>query len=50
MFDNSTWNKASTQLIQDPSVQSALSVYLVNSLYDNVDVPGRDRREAARRT
>ncbi len=39
MFDNSTWDKASTQLIQDPSVQSALSVYLVNSLYDNVDVP-----------
>ena len=39
MFDNSTWNKASTQLIQDPSVQTALSAYLVNSLYDNVDVP-----------
>jgi hypothetical protein len=39
MFDNSTWNKASAQLIQDPSVQSALSVYMVNSLYDNVDVP-----------
>ena len=39
MFDNSTWNKASTQLIQDPSVQTALSAYLVGSLYDNVDVP-----------
>ena len=39
LFDDGTWNKASTQLIQDPSVQSALSVYLVNSLYDNVDVP-----------
>ena len=39
MFDDSTWNKASTQLIQEPSVQSALSVYLVNSLYENVDVP-----------
>jgi hypothetical protein len=39
MFDNGTWNKASTQLIQDPSVQTALSGYLVNSLYDNVDVP-----------
>jgi hypothetical protein len=39
MFDSSTWNKASTQLIQEPSVQSALSVYMVNSLYDSVDVP-----------
>ncbi len=39
MFDNGTWNKASAQLIQDPSVQTALSGYLVNSLYDNVDVP-----------
>ena len=39
MFDNSTWNKASTQLIQEPAIQSALSVFLVNSLYDNVDVP-----------
>ncbi len=39
MFDNSNWNKASTQLIREPTVQTALSVYLVNSLYDNVDVP-----------
>ena len=39
MFDSGTWNKASAQLIQDPSVQTALSAYLVNSLYDNVDVP-----------
>lgn len=40
MFDDSTWQKASTQLIQDPAVQSSLSTYLVNELYDNVDVPG----------
>ena len=39
MFDNGEWNKASAQLIQEPAVQSALAVYLVNSLYDNVDVP-----------
>ena len=38
MFDNGQWNKASAQLIQEPSVQSALAVYLVNNLYDNVDV------------
>ncbi len=39
MFDDDNWTKASTQLIQDPAVQGALSVYLVNSLYENVDVP-----------
>ncbi len=39
MFDDQNWTKASTQLIQDPAVQGALSVYLVNSLYENVDVP-----------
>ncbi len=39
MLDDKTWSKASTQLIQDPAVQDAVSVYLVNSLYDNVDVP-----------
>ena len=39
-FDDSSWQKASKQLIQDPAIQSSLSVYLVNSLYANVDVPG----------
>jgi hypothetical protein len=38
MLDNDNWNQASKQLIQDPAVQDALSVYLVNQLYDNVDV------------
>jgi hypothetical protein len=40
LLDNASWKKASTQVIQDPQVQSALSVYLVNQLYDNVDVAG----------
>jgi hypothetical protein len=39
-FDDNSWQKASKQLIQDPAIQSSLSVYLVNSLYANVDVPG----------
>ena len=39
MLSDQTWSKASTQLVQDPAIQSALSVYLVNQLYDNVDVP-----------
>jgi hypothetical protein len=40
MLDNHSWQKASEDLIQDPEVQSALSVYLVNQLYANVDVAG----------
>ena len=39
MFDDHNWQKTSTQLIQDPAIQSALSVYLVDQLYTNVDVP-----------
>jgi len=41
MLDNNQWKKASAQLIQDPQVRSALSVYLVNELYNNVDVAGQ---------
>jgi hypothetical protein len=38
MLDNRSWEDASRELIQDPEVRAALSVYLVNQLYDNVDV------------
>jgi hypothetical protein len=38
MFDNRSWNRATTSIIQDSEVQAALSTYLVNQLYDNVDV------------
>ncbi len=38
MVDDNNWNQASKELIQDQAVQDALSVYLVNQLYDNVDV------------
>jgi hypothetical protein len=38
MLDNQSWKDASAQLIADPEVQNALSVYLVNELYDNVNV------------
>jgi hypothetical protein len=37
-LDNSTFKDTSTKLVQDPTIQSALSVYLVNEAYDNVDV------------
>ncbi len=44
-LDNTSWKKASTQVIQDKEVQSALSVYLVNQVYDNVDVSGSIAQE-----
>jgi hypothetical protein len=38
MFDDASWNDASAKVIQDPVVRNSLSVYVVNQLYDNVDV------------
>src|SRR4051795_2747937 len=38
MLDNEAWTHASRQIVLDEKVQSALSAYLVNQLYDNVDV------------
>ncbi len=38
LLDNSSWNKASAKVIQDPQVRSAISTQLVNQLYNNVDV------------
>jgi hypothetical protein len=38
LLDNNGWTAASEQVIADPQVQDALSVYVVNQLYQNVDV------------
>ena len=38
MLDNTAWNKATTQVIQDPKVQAAIASYTINTLYDNIDV------------
>ena len=38
MLDNQSWEDASAELIQDQQVRDAVSVFLVASLYDNVDV------------
>src|SRR4051794_29334456 len=38
LLDNHAWSNASEQVLQDKGVQQALSVYLVNQLYQNVDV------------
>jgi hypothetical protein len=40
MLDTRSWTKSSSQLLQDPKIRSALSVYIVNELYDNVSVEG----------
>lgn len=38
MLDNTAWNNATTQIIQDPKVQSALATYTVNQIYQNINV------------
>jgi hypothetical protein len=38
MLDTQSWREASAELIEDPEVREALSVYLVDQLYANVDV------------
>lgn len=38
MLDNQSWKDASEQLIENQQVRDAVSVFLVNELYDNVDV------------
>jgi hypothetical protein len=38
MLDQQSWRNASARLIEDPQVRSAVSVYVVDQLYDNVDV------------
>jgi hypothetical protein len=41
MLDTDSWTKSSESLLQDPEIRSALSVYIVNQIYDNVDVQGQ---------
>jgi hypothetical protein len=45
MLDRQAWRTSSSALIQDPQVQSALSVYLINQLYDNVDISAQLENE-----
>ena len=41
LLDNGQFRNSSAQLVQDPQIRGALSVYLVNQLYNNVDVSGQ---------
>lgn len=38
-LDSTTWSDTSAQALQQPEVRTALSTYLVDQLYTNVDVP-----------
>jgi hypothetical protein len=40
-LDTKSWTNASAKLLDDSDVRSALSVYIVNQLYDHVDVSGQ---------
>src|SRR3954449_11381007 len=39
MLDEESWKDASADLIADPQVRQAVSVYVIDQLYGNVDVP-----------
>jgi len=43
-LDTDAWTKASGQLLADDEVRGALSIYLVNTLYSNVDVTARVKK------
>jgi hypothetical protein len=38
MLDNTAWNKATVQIIEDPKVKTAIATYSVNQLYENINV------------
>lgn len=40
-LNTDNWTKTSTQVLADPQVQAALSVYLVNELFASAEVPAR---------
>jgi hypothetical protein len=40
-LDTDNWTNASGQLLESPEVRSALSIYLVDQLYENVDVTAK---------
>src|SRR3954469_13717935 len=42
-LDTDNWTDTSSQMLEDPAIRSALSGYLVDQLYANVDVAGEFR-------
>src|SRR5882757_6169007 len=41
LMNPGNWEKTGTQLLQKPTIRAAMSSYLVDQLYANVDVPGQ---------
>jgi hypothetical protein len=39
LFNPDNWSKTSTQLLENPAIRTATANYLVDQLYENVDVP-----------
>jgi hypothetical protein len=47
-LDTENWTNSSSQLLEDPAIRSAVSAYLVDQLYANVDVQGELRNALPR--
>lgn len=45
LLDTSYWTKTNTKLIESPPIREAVSVYLTEQLYANVDVSGELGKE-----
>jgi hypothetical protein len=43
-LETDQWTKTSSKLLQDPAIQTAVSGYLVDQIYANVDVAGQVRK------
>jgi hypothetical protein len=43
VLDGDNWTRSSSQLLEDPAIRTAVSGYLVDQLYANVDVAGELR-------
>src|SRR5258705_9940254 len=44
VLDSDNWTASSSKLLEDPAIRSAVSGYLVDQLYANVDVTGELRK------
>jgi len=45
LLDTDNWQTTSSELLEDPAIRDAVSVYLVNQLFSNVDVAGELKQQ-----
>ena len=50
VLDGDNWTRSSSQLLEDPAIRTAVSGYLVDQLYANVDVAGQRRAQLPAQT